>query len=84
MIISMLWCHFRQCTAESHLLTVFFTENQTCRFRLLTVLNFKVTYPTAPSDLHETEEALWEQIRGIGPCSEQKPTRQTKQTFFTT
>lgn len=61
MVVSMLWWHFGQCRAESHLWTIFFTENQTCRVRLLTVLDIKVTYPTTPSVLHEIEVALWEQ-----------------------
>lgn len=79
MVLLMLWWHFRQCTAESHLLTVFFTENQTCRLRLNSFrFQSSITYPTAPSYLHETEVALWEQMTGKGPCSKQKQTRSGK------
>lgn len=83
-VVSMLWWHFRQCTAKSHLLTVFFTENQTCRHRLLTVLDFRITYPRGPNELHETEIALWEQMTGIGPCPKQKQTRSGVRPLFTT
>lgn len=83
-VVSMFWWHFKQCTTKSHLLTVFFTENQICRLRLLTVLDFKITYPRAPSDLHEIEVALREQMTAVGPCSKQKQTRSGIRPLFTT